>query len=162
MKIADGFDIWNMSNEEVVKVCREILSMFAAHSSTQQNNEWLVGQTMQVKKSGKNEQQANAVLIAGNSFATSYVLSENGGSNSDSGSTNDEDLSKNTKVRIHGRAKAISIKSTVKIKQLKNVAAMQQLGVDEYRRRYKIIRSSFETKSLSSNSLLEKQRDKNL
>ena len=59
-----------------IQIRQQVLSDFAAQCSNQQNCERLVGKTERVKRTGKTERRANAVMIAGNDFCTSFITSE--------------------------------------------------------------------------------------
>ena len=66
--IISGLDIWNSESTEAKRIKKIAKTFYAAHPSTQHNNERLVKIASRMARTGKKEVTANYFFIAANSF----------------------------------------------------------------------------------------------
>jgi len=111
-----------------------------------------------VKWTKKSERRANAVLIAGNGFTTSYVIDETADNDEPSQDGSDEDESEETtrKVRIRGRKKIIHLVATLDQKLKDYAAVVRELG-DDFHARHDAVKDGIKT--MSTTYLHKRQTD---
>jgi hypothetical protein len=74
-QIAVGLDIWdetNATNEKAHLLRSRALKSFAAHTSIQHNNEWLVKLSAMMSSTGKSEIMTSIIAMASNDFITEH------------------------------------------------------------------------------------------
>jgi hypothetical protein len=160
-----GLDIWDVAkptNQNTALLQTHALRSFAAHASTQHNNERLVKLGALMASTGKSEIMASIFAIASNDFMQEYTDKEeethqeepaNQPAEAPTGADNDDGPQRRKRGNRSGKKKLFDLQRVVLKKEQELQAVARHLGPDAYLKRSKSI---FKTLISKEENLREK------